>query len=69
MRVADRHRSMRKAQLLLEVECLMRRGSAEEARSILDDELKRCGHDPDYCLAYANTYVQTDDSLVDPEAD
>lgn len=69
MRAVGSRESKRRGQVLLEVDCLLQLGYPEEARRILDYELEHRGYDPDLCLAYANTYVPTDDSQPGPEAD
>jgi glycosyltransferase involved in cell wall biosynthesis len=67
MRQVDHRKRGDKRQILLEVDCLSRLGQPEEARKILDSALAP-GHDPDLCLAYANTYVAPN-TLSTPEDD
>jgi glycosyltransferase involved in cell wall biosynthesis len=69
MRAVGSRESKRKGQVLLEVDCLIQLGYPDEARAILDHELERRGNDPDLCLSYANTYVETGDSHPTPDDD
>ena len=68
-RVIDPSTPPKKDQRLLEVDCLLRLRHIREARKILDQELEDKGHDADFCLAYANTFMSADGLSGDPESD
>ena len=68
-RVINPSATPKKDQKLLEIDCLLRIGDVQEARKILDQELKVRGHDPDFYLAYANSYLSKDGSSEGPESD
>ena len=57
----------KKDQRLLEIDCLLRIGDVQEARTIINQELM--GHDPDFYLAYANSYLGKDGASVGPDSD
>ena len=67
MREIDARRRCDKRQFLLEADCLTWLGLGEGARKILD-AIPGAVNDPDYCLAYANTYV-SNSALVCRETD
>ena len=58
MRAFQPRRGWESAGVLMEVDCLNRLGRCSEARAVLDDVVAMDGKCADYCLAYANTYVQ-----------
>ena len=59
----------KKDQRLLEIDCLLRIGDVQEARAIIDQELNLRGRDPDFYLAYANTYLGKDGASEGAESD
>ena len=59
----------RKDQTLLEIDCLLRIGHVQEARTIIDQELNIRGYEPDFYLAQANSYLSEEGAVQRSKSD